>query len=361
MLIGTESEGDRIDTNRQEQFIDNLKFRLGPKSRAIITTALLWLSQTDRLHSPYPVLLYGPPSFVMCDESHDSNILPTTYPITSLFEGSSQEIEKIEIERKHIVGNYLIPLIDSDSGDVLHGATNVLLVPVGYEDIERKLRMKSHLSRLEKVYKGVDIGISYIDKPVPISIKEQNGKVYYDPDINSNELRILLARVKQQTGLDFDAIAVLVNSPLKPQKVSWSMRGLNPFSYIFPETLGGDFILAHEIGHLVGLDDGYFTNIPQDYLAVNTEFTIDPTRSEGTVHKIWSNLDKQKRPPIVPTGAICQGYIVYRYRPDGVNLMGDTLHNDPYRDILNAGSADILLTPFQKMVINSIAAENANR
>ena len=209
----------------------------------------------------------------------------------------------------------------------------ILLVPVGYNEPNELDRSLGYLaSILTDAFRGVNVEFSYLDISMPIGI-ERIGR--WVSVINENELKELKDIIKKSYPVDGIVLA-LNNSELMGAGGNYPV-----FSGETGETL---YLAIHEVGHHLGLGDGYKRYYDPEELTGSELFLFRDQLN------YWTNEAHNKvKPPIKFTGNYCVCLPVYTFYGD-VNIMNKYYSNQEVLQLLKNGESPF--NPLQIEIMN---------
>jgi len=198
---------------------------------------------------------------------------------------------------------------------------HIVVVGTGFKTPEEnEAKLRGIISGLGNNFKGVNIDFAYIRNPVNINLKHADQAVIFSDETDFGKL---LAKIKSVYPADGVAIAV---------ETSAFLGTSNPLEYSLFTASDPNAIVdaTHEIGHLLGMGDGYMRyyapgELPDSELFYQDDMPrilSDALKKLGTV------------PPMYEAGT-CNGKKLYQfykssnniygnYNPQGPNPWGDT-------------------------------------
>lgn len=207
----------------------------------------------------------------------------------------------------------------------------VVIVPVGYEDASASL--SPLVKTLERAYEGLPIEFSYLARTNGVDVLrlERFATVDYK---QAEELRTQLRKVMPVHSIVFALNTTeYVGSALTTKQIA-TFAAENELS---------DYIAIHEIGHSLGLGDGYqrFYGKELKDNGINTELFTDIRYLPAEVQQAYKKI----KPHIKQVG-VCRGKDVFAFV--GPNIMGAEEPFSITEEHLRSGK---LFTPLQREVI----------
>jgi hypothetical protein len=210
-------------------------------------------------------------------------------------------------------------------GQIRQSNFHIVVVGTGFKTPEEnEAKLRGIISGLETNFKGVNIDFVYIRNPVDINLKHADQVVNFSDEKDFGKL---LTRIKSVYPADGVAIAVETSTYLGASNtLEYSL-----FTATDPNVIGD---ASHEIGHLLGMGDGYMRyykpgELPDSELFYSDDMPDDMPRILSDALKKLGTV-----PPIHEAGT-CKGRKLYQfyessnniygnYNPQGPNPWGDT-------------------------------------
>lgn len=210
---------------------------------------------------------------------------------------------------------------------------HILLVGVGYEKSNNIDALKNAVKEIAPSFKGINVDFAYAEEPVMMKLNHIRQLVLVD----QNELNRFDELIKSH---NIDGVYFLINSD---EYLGTASGGLFKTKYTFSN--GGNnqwlaIIMTHEIGHMLGLSDGYKAYSPEEYLPNGELFFADsmPVYLANAVKKLGYV------PPLFEAG-ICKDKTLYRFYESDQDIMGD-YNFENYKE-------GKIFTPLQKIIMNN--------
>lgn len=173
----------------------------------------------------------------------------------------------------------------------------ILLVPVGYTEPNELDKSLGYLANiLTGAYKGVDVEFSYLDTSMPIGI-EKTGR--WASVTDENELKELKEIIKHFYPVD--GIVLVLNN-------NQYLGAGGDYPVFSGETFGALYLAIHEVGHHLGLGDGYRRYYNPEELN-GSELFLFLDRLEPRV----KSAQKVVKSPIKFTGNYCVCLPIYTF------------------------------------------------
>ena len=229
-------------------------------------------------------------------------------------------------------------------------AYEILIVPIGFGDRfkfdkESNEIMMRMLDTLERAFDGVDISFSYLKASIPIGFQYFDRHVQFS---NIQEANILLESINHTYPVNSLAfmlytpnfVGTLQNYPI------FSCSGVR--DTVSGKVIAIPYLPIHEIGHGLGLGDGYERFFQQgDYYGINGSELFT------SLHLLYPNIleaYKEVRPPIVNTGNTCNGEPVYTFYSEDYDIMDRFYDLEELTALLEEGRNPF--NPFQIEIMN---------
>ena len=215
-----------------------------------------------------------------------------------------------------------------------------VFIGVGYSRDENPYQMAKVIELVEKNFEGVDVDFAYIKEPLNLDFNRIDLRV----ELNSRlEGAALFSKIK--TVYPVDSLIIGVNTS-DVFGTSARMR-ITDFSYAIL-TLSNPsvgLIATHEMGHQLGLSDGYQAYNPPEILPNTELFYLD-----GMPVSLARALSKlEETPPMYKMGT-CNGRKVYTFYETKNNLYGNYSPQEPN------SWGDSVFTPLQILIMNDFIA-----
>jgi len=195
-----------------------------------------------------------------------------------------------------------------DPGALKKSNFHAVVVGVGYPESENETKLLAIISGLENNFTGVNIDFAFVRNPVNLNLDHTEQAVNFS---SNSDIDKILAKIRKVHPVDGIVLALDTPEFLGTSDTrQWAMlTGTDPNAVL---------IGSHEIGHLLGLGDGYESYYPNGYLP-NSELFYS-----GSMPKILSDsLPKLKTlPPLYEVGT-CNGNNVYTFYERSNNIMSD--------------------------------------
>jgi len=241
-----------------------------------------------------------------------------------------------------ILDKYLLPMPPTN-----HATYNVTAIPVGYDARAIRAKMPNIVAALRIALKGVNARVTSIDHSIPLpQISHVEHLVFQFSNAQ------LFLNVKQIHGAD--RILFFLNTPEFIGNTH-SYPQDNLIGFIGGNTNNTLYLAAHEVGHLLGLTDGYSRHFSRAELLRNS---LELFLKESTLRPYAQQAYNTLRPPIIDTGNTCNGEPVYTFS-DQPNVMTHSFTDQDYID--GKIVLETQYTPFQKAVMNEYIKQSRKR
>jgi hypothetical protein len=282
----------------------------------------LWNKQRAGTPVPMDPVFLGPtPTEVAAKE--------TPYPI-----GPTPTLEPTATQPVYDeIGDWQVEVINI--GKFKQNNFHLVVIGVGYTKGENESKLRTIISQLEANFKGVRVDFAYVRSPLNLNLKHIETWVNFS---NGEDFGKLMAKIKKVYPVDSVVISIDTPSGIGTSDAwHWAMvTGTDPPSILWA---------SHEIGHLLGLGDGYKAYYPERFIPNSELFYLDE------MPRILSDaLSKLKSiPPIYEVGT-CNGRKLYTFYERSNNIMSDYNPQGPN------SWGDSLFTPLQIQVMNNFVA-----
>ncbi len=208
-----------------------------------------------------------------------------------------------------------------------------VLVGVGYNG-ENKEKMQTIIDSFSGNFAGINADFAYVETSIDLDFKHIQQMVNFE---NEADQKILFDAIKEIYPVD--GLVVAINTPTFLGTSHWNAAMLTSND---PNTV---VIATHEMGHQLGLDDGYQAFYEEDGLPSTELFYVDemPTRLVSALKKM------DKIPPLYKVG-VCNGKSVYSFYESRNNRMRD------YDPSETKSWGDTAFTPLQIVLMNDYIA-----
>lgn len=250
--------------------------------------------------------------------------LPTPAPITEEQKPPAiTKIEDINMTRSQILTAGRIP--DPNS-------FQAVIALVGYEEKNLAPKIQETNKYLSQIFKDVDVEFSFLNHPMFLSLNRVDHYVDFGDEKESWALSAKINRV-----FNFHQLIYLINTgEYLGTSRSYSDRRFN-FFIASGEGIWSKYLVGHEMGHALGLSDGYKADnmqraIPSEELFTKVEELPEVARKAYSVEE----------PKIVFTGGVCtindRPHPIYTFNhtsEEEVNLMKNSpKNNDEIEQVL---------------------------
>ena len=183
---------------------------------------------------------------------------------------------------------------------------HLVLVGVGYDENNGR-EMQKIIDSLNEDFVGINVDFAYVDSSLDLDFKHIQQQVVFSNVLDQKALFKAIKRVYPVDGL---VMAICTPLFLGTSHGNAAMLTAND-----PSSLR---IAVHEIGHQLGLDDGYQAFYEGDRVPSTELFYLDkiPERLVTALNKL------DKMPPMYKVGT-CDGKSVYSFYESGNNVMRD--------------------------------------
>jgi len=219
------------------------------------------------------------------------------------------------------------------------GTVRIMLMPVGFEEIEIQESMEYAIKYLQSAYEGFKLDFVYVNKNIPIGIK--NIERY---SIISDNEELNLLDEKMNDILPTDKYIFVINSI---EHMGSGSTGHAVLTYHKNELPPAQplYRFIHEVAHMLGLGDGYRRYYPEGRRN-GTELFVNK-------EKLDTNVKKGMELFGVKVGAIenatCQGNKIYRMYPDAWSIMRYSIADPDIVSMLEDNKS--IFNPLQKYIM----------
>jgi hypothetical protein len=234
-------------------------------------------------------------------------------------------------------------LSEADITGYMDGAYNVLIIPIGYADlhsggfINRTIMLQSAVDQL-----GLDVHYSYLNQSLPIEVKSYDGAIRISDEMRK-QVKDMIWSTAQPNAFMFDIQGQGRSS------VGW-VEDI-PFLIIDPNTYL--YASIHELGHALGLDDGYEDTLYSWGSFPNTELYF----ADADGHPIIDDPNLLTWMRTNPTTFIDPGFVCLEQKMLAMKGEPESIMSAWWDDaniFLEDGTVNPkLFTPFQKYIMQS--------
>lgn len=186
---------------------------------------------------------------------------------------------------------------------------HIVLVGIGFDSDESNvLKMQEIIDSLVKNFVGINVDFAYVDTSINLDFKHIQQKVVFDKESDRKALFNAVKKVYPVDGLVME-----INTPLF---LGTSYSNVAMLTANDPNSI---FITIHEIGHQLGLDDGYQAFYEEKSRMPNAElFYLDEMPE-----RLITALNKLAEAPQIYKVGTCKGRSVYSFYESQNNVMRD--------------------------------------
>ena len=186
---------------------------------------------------------------------------------------------------------------------------HVVIVGVGYSEDEIVSEFANIINGLKSNFRDVKVDFTYIRQPVDVSFDNQGPRITFTRD---EDRRILTEKVKAVYPADSIIVAVKTNL------IAGTSYNLDGVLVLTTNNPGSVFIATHELGHQLGLGDGYKFYYFSSELPNSELFYLD----EMPNYLVQALNELRVVPPMFVAGT-CNGRMLYTFYETKNNIMGN--------------------------------------
>lgn len=222
----------------------------------------------------------------------------------------------------------------SHVGNFANSNWHFVLVGVGFDPENNPAQLENSISSMAGKFQGIRADFSYIAEPINIGLNRVQNDSPMNIDSRAQEIALFL-QIKAKTPID--TLVIMVNSS---EFLGLSGVGNGGFTLFSTGSEYSRFGVVHEMGHQLGMQDGYRDFYNQIPLPNNELFFADsmPRSLADAVKELGST------PPMYLMGT-CKGKNVYSFSPYNTSIYGD-IDWDP------AHMNNLTFTSLQKIEMN---------
>ncbi|MDP3990294.1 MAG: M64 family metallopeptidase [archaeon] len=210
---------------------------------------------------------------------------------------------------------------------------NILLIPVGYEEPNELDQSMGYLADvLTDAFKKVEVNFSYLDVSMPIGIEKIDRWASLTNKDEANELKEIIKQF-----YPVDGLVIVLNH-------DQYLASGGDYPVFSGENSSGLYLAIHEVGHHLGLGDGYNRYYSPEELK-GSELFLFSDKLEPRVK--WAQTIV--RPPIKFTGNYCICLPVYTFYGDD-NIMNKYQSNRAILRLLK--NDEPIFNPLQIEIMN---------
>ncbi|MCX6703914.1 MAG: hypothetical protein NTZ07_00510 [Candidatus Woesebacteria bacterium] len=135
---------------------------------------------------------------------------------------------------------------------------HIVLVGIGYEKVINQELLANTIQQIEPNFKNIRVDFAYIKDPLLVGLSHIAQSVSFD---SLADREALFFRVRLAHPVDTVFLVLNTNEPIG--NADGTAGGVN-YDFVSGQDVRLAFIVTHEIGHQLGLDDGYNEYIPND-------------------------------------------------------------------------------------------------
>lgn len=198
---------------------------------------------------------------------------------------------------------------------------HVVLVGIGYDRNQNEDELKKLIFELSKNFQGINVDFAYVQKPIIVNLKHLQQLVLF---ADLNEQQKTINGIKDM--YPADSVLFVVDTGLALRTSISGPENHAIFSGANAEALRA---ATHELGHQLGLGDGYTNNKTAVY---KTGYNIPNSElffaDEVPYYLALALTRMEETPPLYYMGT-CNGKGVYQFYEPGYNIMADYLYLGP--------------------------------
>lgn len=215
---------------------------------------------------------------------------------------------------------------------------HIVLIGIGYGESTNQELLTNAIRQVQSNFKNMRVDFAYIKDPLLINLSHVAQAASFNSPVDRGTLflRIKLAH-------PVDTIFLLLNTNEPIGNANGTFGGIN-YAFVSGNDTNLAFIVTHEIGHELGLNDGYDEYIPNDIPGTELFYTDSMPASLARALQELGTI-----PPMYEAG-MCNGRQLYTFYETTNNIYGN------YNPQRPNSWGDSLFTPLQIIEMNDYIA-----